>query len=90
MIPLPGQLRDGNCSAHAVGDQHLLVEAPAHALHRLRKAELVRLWKVAGMWNEEEHGDGLEEDESIGMSKKDLVDGLVAGVSCSRSGFSTI
>ena len=52
------------------GDQHLLEDAPLYALQRLRKAELVRLWKVAGMWPDE------YTDEEI--SKKELVDGLIA------------
>jgi hypothetical protein len=53
-------------------------------LHRLKKAELVRLWKVAGMWStedEDEQGDAAMEDEdNAGLSKKELVDGLVAAV----------
>lgn len=67
-----------------IGDQHLLQEAPTYALHRLRKAELVRLWKVAGMWTDE-HGDDitedtLEEDNDGGLTKHELVDGLIAAV----------
>lgn len=69
----------------AVGDQHLIDDAPAYALHRLRKAELTRLWKVAGMWLGDDgdaeinmHQD--EEDEDQGMSKRELVDGLIAAV----------
>lgn len=66
------------------GDQHLIDEAPAYALHRLRKAELIRLWKVAGMWTAEEGDEaeslGAEDEEASGISKKDLVDGLIAAV----------
>jgi hypothetical protein len=66
-----------------LGDQHLIDEAPAYALHRLRKTELIRLWKVAGMWEgeEEEEGSTNEEENDQGMSKKELVDGLLAAVS---------
>lgn len=65
------------------GDQHLIDEAPAYALHRLRKAELVRLWKVAGMWQGQEDADGVEEveEDDHGMSKRELVDGIIAAVS---------
>ena len=71
---------------HVVGDQHLLAEAPAYALHRLRKAELIRLWKVAGMWtsgddDEEESIASLaDDDDDGGLGKKELVDGLIAAV----------
>lgn len=70
-----------------LGDQHLLQDAPTYALHRLRKAELIRLWKVAGMWSEgDEDGEGsidsAADDEAEGqLSKKELVDGLIAAVS---------
>ncbi len=63
------------------GDQQLLTVAPAYALHRLRKAELIRLWKVAGMWNEEDMGGRGEEEEGGDLGKKELVDGLIAAVS---------
>ncbi|KAL7421198.1 hypothetical protein Q5752_004083 [Cryptotrichosporon argae] len=67
----------------AESDQHLLGGAPAYALHRLRKAELIRLWKVAGMWPESEDGDtvmgdGDNDDDDRGMGKNELVDGLIA------------
>jgi hypothetical protein len=70
--------------ANEIGDQHLIDEAPAYALHRLRKTELIRLWKVAGMWEGEEEGEGSthEEEDDQGLSKKELVDGLLAAVSC--------
>lgn len=59
-------------------DQNLLHVASAHTLHRLRKDELVRLWKVAGMWSD-------EDDEAEGRvrekSKVDLVTGLLELVS---------
>jgi hypothetical protein len=66
-----------------LGDQHLIDEAPAYALRRLRKTELIRLWKVAGMWEgeEEEEGPTHEEENDRGLSKKELVDGLLAAVS---------
>lgn len=50
-----------------------LEEAAEWQLNRLRKAELVRLWKVVGMWDEE---DEDEEAEAI-MMKPELVDGLL-------------
>ncbi|OWZ40976.1 TKL protein kinase [Cryptococcus neoformans c45] len=63
----------------AEGDRNLIHYAPSTALHRLRKAELVRLWKVAGMWDSEDIPDDMNEDETIGdMGKKELVDGLIA------------
>lgn len=70
--------------ADDLGDQHLIDEAPAYALHRLRKTELIRLWKVAGMWEGEEEDEGStnEEEDDQGLSKKELVDGLLAAVSC--------
>ncbi|BEJ07286.1 hypothetical protein CcaverHIS641_0405550 [Cutaneotrichosporon cavernicola] len=57
----------------AQDDQHLLQLAPASALHRLRKNELIRLWKVCGMWPSD------DEDEDIGeqQTKVDLVNGLI-------------
>jgi hypothetical protein len=68
--------------ADEIGDQHLIDEAPAYALHRLRKAELTRLWKVAGMWEgEDEEAGSMDEEDDQGLSKKELVDGLVSAVS---------
>jgi hypothetical protein len=68
--------------ADAAGDQHLLQDAPASALHRLRKAELIRLWKVAGMWTADditEDGDlAQSEEDDAGLTKNELVDGLIA------------
>ncbi|BEJ14772.1 hypothetical protein CspHIS471_0405390 [Cutaneotrichosporon sp. HIS471] len=57
----------------AQDDQHLLQLAPTSALHRLRKNELIRLWKVCGMWPSD------DEDEVIGeqQTKVDLVNGLI-------------
>lgn len=70
------------------GDRNLIHYAPSTALHRLRKAELVRLWKVAGMWDSEDIPDDMNEDETIGdMGKKELVDGLIAAVRPSREIF---
>ncbi|KAE8543422.1 hypothetical protein D1P53_000133 [Cryptococcus gattii VGV] len=63
----------------AESDRNLIHYAPPTTLHRLRKAELVRLWKVAGMWDSEDIPDDTNEDEAIGdMGKKELVDGLIA------------
>ena len=76
--------------ADLVGDQHLLRDAPAYALLRLRKAELIRLWKVAGMWELGDDWDTVstgDEDADGGMGKKELVDGLIAAVSLT-SGYS--
>ncbi|KLT39753.1 kinase-like protein [Cutaneotrichosporon oleaginosum] len=63
----------------AEDDQHLLQMAPASALHRLRKSELVRLWKVCGMWSDddEEGNDISNLDLKRGLSKVDLVNGLI-------------
>jgi hypothetical protein len=42
---------------------------------------MIRLWKVAGMWQGEDDDFGSSNDEDDqGMSKKDLVDGLIAAV----------
>lgn len=70
------------------GDRNLIHYAPPTTLHRLRKAELVRLWKVAGMWDSEDIPDDTNEDEAIGdMGKKELVDGLIAAVCPSHGSF---
>ena len=65
-----------------IGDQYLLHDAPSYILHRLRKPELVRLWKVAGMWEDEAEDDSMavEDEDDGGRSKKDLIDGLLLGV----------
>lgn len=60
-------------------DQHRLHLAPASALHRLRKNELIRLWKVSGMWSSDEEGDGDDGDQH-GLSKVELVNGLIRAV----------
>ncbi|WVF65673.1 hypothetical protein IAT40_000404 [Kwoniella sp. CBS 6097] len=63
----------------AESDQHLIDSAPPYALHRLRKAELIRLWKVAGMWAEDDvETTSVDDENDAGMGKKELVDGLVA------------
>ncbi|WVR09155.1 hypothetical protein IAU60_006217 [Kwoniella sp. DSM 27419] len=64
----------------AESDQHLIESAPSYALHRLRKAELIRLWKVAGMWEGDDEASvtSLDEETDAGMGKKELVEGLVA------------
>lgn len=70
------------------GDRNLINYAPSTTLHRLRKAELVRLWKVAGMWDNEDIPDDTNEDEMAGdMGKKELVDGLIAVVCPSLESF---
>lgn len=80
-------VRWANDCANDLGDQHLLAEAPPYALRRLRKAELIRLWKVAGMWTTDDEdgadsiGSAADEDDGGGLSKKDLVDGLITAVS---------
>ncbi|GMK59326.1 hypothetical protein CspeluHIS016_0703410 [Cutaneotrichosporon spelunceum] len=57
----------------AQDDQHLLQLAPASALHRLRKNELIRLWKVCGMWPSDDEDDDIVERQT----KVDLVNGLI-------------
>ncbi|ODO01638.1 hypothetical protein I350_06462 [Cryptococcus amylolentus CBS 6273] len=64
----------------AEGDNYLLQSAPGPTLHRLRKAELIRLWKVAGMWENDAGPDGAmdeDDEDDAGMGKKDLVDGIL-------------
>jgi hypothetical protein len=75
------------------GDHFHIKEASAHALHRLRKAELIRLCKVAGLrWQQDDpssEADAAMEEESMdsgddlegAMSKNGLVDVLVNSVS---------
>ncbi|KAL1406071.1 hypothetical protein Q8F55_007754 [Vanrija albida] len=58
-------------------DQHLLQDAPAASLHRLRKSELIRLWKVAGMWLSEEDEMDEEGEDGRELGKSELVDGLI-------------
>nr|XP_031862308.1 uncharacterized protein CI109_002273 [Kwoniella shandongensis]KAA5529380.1 hypothetical protein CI109_002273 [Kwoniella shandongensis] len=64
----------------AESDQHLIDAAPAYALHRLRKAELIRLWKVAGMWtlDDDEAVEDSDDEHVDELGKKELVDGLIA------------
>lgn len=62
----------------AEDDQNLLHLASAHTLHRLKKDELIRLWKVAGMWSEEDDDAGKKVQEK---SKVELVTGLLELVS---------
>lgn len=69
--------------ANLVDDQHFLNVATAHALQRLRKGELIRLWKVSGMWSSGED-DGMnasEEDGDHGLGKAELVSGIIGAVS---------
>lgn len=58
----------------------MLQSAPETSLLRLRKAELVRLWKVAGLWHEDDEGAD-EAQFTRTMGKVDLVDGLIRAVS---------
>lgn len=66
-------------------DQHLLQVAPAHSLLRLKKEELERLWKVAGMWPDEDDV-AMEDGPDVPngrqeKSKSELVDGILQFVS---------
>ena len=54
-------------------DDHLINHAPRGQLHRVRKAELFRLWRVAGLADEK-----LKESDT---HKNELVDGLIEAVS---------
>ncbi|KAG7527493.1 hypothetical protein FFLO_06877 [Filobasidium floriforme] len=59
-------------------DEHLLREAPAWTLRRLKKAELKRLWLVAGLWDAEDGMGGDEEGEvADGLTKDVLVEGII-------------
>ncbi|ODN91457.1 TKL protein kinase [Cryptococcus wingfieldii CBS 7118] len=73
----------------AEGDNYLLQSAPGPTLHRLRKAELIRLWKVAGMWENDAGPDGAmdeDDEDDAGMGKKDLVDGILGSRKPSSKG----
>lgn len=65
-------------------DQHLLNSAPVQTLQRLRKEELTRLWKVAGMWPDD---DDISMDDpgasavNQNMGKTELVNGILQFVS---------
>lgn len=63
------------------GDQHLLHDASVTVLHRLKKSELVRLWKVAGLWEGPDEVDMDDEPQEGDMRKEELVNGIVAAVS---------
>ncbi len=73
----------------ADSDQFLLHDATSGQLHRLKKAELIRLWKVAGMWTGEDeldelglgHGEELHGNDEEEIGKKELVEGLIEAVS---------
>lgn len=64
----------------AEADQHLLQEASAAALHRLRKADLIRLWKVAGLWEGPDEEDSADDGHDMGeeIRKNELVGGIIA------------
>lgn len=82
MLRVGSHWSNAESDSDALGDQHLLTDAPAYALHRLRKAELIRLWRVAGMWKEEAEAAETAStgDDDDGLGKKELVDGLIAAV----------
>lgn len=51
-------------------------------LRRLKKAELKRLWLVAGLWDAEDGMGGDEEGEvADGLTKDVLVEGIIKAVS---------
>lgn len=60
-------------------DDYMLHQAPGNQLNRLRKAELVRLWKVAGIWEGET--DSIESehigDEQEDYRKSQLIEGIL-------------
>lgn len=60
-------------------DEHLVSVASRAELGRVRKPELVRLWRVAGLLaDEDEEGDNATTAED--MRKDELVDGLIDAV----------
>ncbi|KAJ9120063.1 hypothetical protein QFC22_002960 [Naganishia vaughanmartiniae] len=71
----------------AEDDEQLLRQASSAALDRLRKAELVRLWKVAGLSldesdseSEQDESDSESEEESdieMHLTKEQLIKGIV-------------
>jgi len=60
-------------------DDHLISEASRAELSRVRKPELIRLWRVAGLLgDEDEDEDGALSAET--MRKDELIDGLIDAV----------
>lgn len=83
---------ESNADLHQfVDDEQLLRKASSAALDRLRKAELVRLWKVAGLSldgsdseseQEDPHSDSDDEsDIEMHLTKEQLIKGIVEAVS---------
>lgn len=50
------------------------------ALHRLKKSELVRLWRVAGLWEGPDDCDMDDEAQEGDLKKEELVNGIIAAV----------
>jgi hypothetical protein len=61
-------------------DRHLLREASSAHLQRLRKQELARLWRVAGL----DTADTSEGDDNDELRKSELVEGIIKAVSHCR------
>lgn len=61
-----GQYADG------AGDQYLIAEASSGALHRLKKAQLIELWKKAGLWDDDAE-NGIVDGQSLASG--DMADG---------------
>jgi hypothetical protein len=65
-----------------VDDHYLLREAPLRTLQRLKKAELKRLWSVAGLWpGGEDSDDAVDIEAEEGLTKDTLVEGIISAVS---------
>lgn len=64
--------------AYISDDRHLLREASSAHLQRLRKQELARLWRVAGL----DSADNSEGDDNDELRKAELVEGIIRAVSC--------
>lgn len=63
-------------------DQYLLGKAPEWILHRLKKADLKRLWQVAGLWpGGEDIDDAVDIEQEERLTKDTLVEGIVNTVS---------
>lgn len=64
-------------------DENFLRKASSAALDRLRKAELARLWKVAGLTVDLESETEASEEEDIEnmMTKEQLIKGILDAVS---------
>lgn len=85
------QVERATLTTGRVDDEQLLRKASSAALDRLRKAELVRLWKVAGLSldgsdseSEQDESDSESEDGSeieMQLTKEQLIKGIVEAVS---------